>query len=200
MELRFHFDPACPWSWGTYLWLEQIAQRSDDLAVRFGLVSLLELNKGNEMPDDIREVLSQSRRLQRVLSVLIEAERWMDVARIYSKIGSVTFESGRHLDTEAVGQVCSETCSEEARFQLDDEALDDQVVKMHQSAMALGGAGVGSPIISIEGGSHGFYGPIVDRRLDEREADTLFSIVKSAFELTSFYELKRGHAGNPSFG
>ena len=200
MDLRFHFDPACPWSWATYLWLEQASRRDGGVAIRFGLVSLLELNKDNEMPGDMLEVLGQSRRLQRVLSVLVEAERWGEVDRIYNRIGASTFEVGGRLDAGVVDRICAEACPEDSRAWLDDGALDEKVVAMHHDAMALAGPGVGSPIISADGKAHGLYGPIVDARLSEREGDSLLSIVKGALELSSFYELKRSHPGSPNFG
>jgi hypothetical protein len=67
-----------------------------------------------------------------------------------------------------------------------------------EEAERLAGPDVGSPVLHVDGGQRGFFGPIVSPAPTGEQADALFDAVVTLQDLDPFFEVKRGRGGPPA--
>jgi hypothetical protein len=192
MKLAFFFDPACPWTWVTFKWL-QAAVDFDLSGIRFGAVSLLELNKDADLDQSLRSQMVASRRLSRVIMDLVNREMREELVALYRSIGTEAFDLGKGFSEGTVLAILEKDNIGGWRHAYNDPALDEAVLASHRQALDLAGQDVGSPILADLDIGRGFYGPILDAPLERTEAEKLFIAIRELMAFDHFYELKRGH-------
>lgn len=195
-------DPLCPWSWVTAEWLLEV-QRHAPVDVTWGVLSMAILNEGNEIPEEWRQLVEDSWGPVRALVAARQASgagTYVPLLQGIARRWHVDERRDLHaIVREAVAECdLPETISDAAW----DPALDAEVRREHEAAMALGGSDVGSPILAFDGpnGRVGYMGPILSRVPRGTEAVDLFGAVRLLALTPGFFELKRTRDVSPQFG
>jgi len=198
IRLELFVDPVCPWTWLTQRWLASLEEPLG-LDLRLQCVSLLELNR-EDPANPWLEPMRQGRRAQRVWCALAERGGEALALSLYRAFGEATFEVGRQWDAEVLEATLEARGLGELAQAADDPRWDAVVLAQHRRALELGGPDVGSPILARVGGTHGIYGPIIDRPLEAQDARRLWDAVAFVLDEPWFFELKRGRTVEPRFG
>jgi protein-disulfide isomerase-like protein with CxxC motif len=188
----FWMDPLCPWSWLTARWLLEVQEHAP-VEVRWGVMSMAILEEGNEIPEQWREFVEQS---WGPLRALVAAEQQAGPDAFVPLMGAIARRW--HVDerrdmTEVIRESVEESGLPSAvAVDAWDSALDDAVRRSHESAVALGGSDVGSPILAFDGpkAGIGYMGPIISRVPQGAEAVALFDAVHRLAQTPGFFELK----------
>jgi 2-hydroxychromene-2-carboxylate isomerase len=192
-SIEFWFDPSCPFTWQTSVWLRDVAGRQG-LAVRWRLMSLAVLNEGRSLPAERLELLRQAGLALRVLAAADEYGGSEAVGDLYRELGRARHEYntpyGPELFRPAVAQA---GLPDHVAAAAGEERFDAAVRASHAAAQRRIGSEAGSPILAIAGG-RGFFGPVVVPPPIGEEADTLFEAVRLLNSVQSFSELKTARA------
>ena len=210
-DLRFWFDPVCPFAWMTSRWVRMVAeQRSYEIEWRF--ISLRLINKdvdyGAQFPPDYEAGHTGGLRLLRVAAAARDAQGNDGVGRFYDAVSSRIFdEVPPPVDADGDPRARPDfvrPALEEAGLPssllaaLDDTSRDPQIQAETDEAFALTGRDVGTPIIQFrppEGVA--FFGPVISRRPSPDDAVTLWDHVIGLAEFGGFAELKRSLRERP---
>ena len=195
--VRFHFDPACPWTWMTSRWLaDATAQRG--VTVHWRAFSLALLNEGQEPPEQFRAIMELSRPALRVVEYLAAAGRHEEAGAFYAHLGTALHVEKLPPRRELLEAALVAAGAEDAAAAADDPALDDAVRLAHQHAFKLAGPDVGSPILVLEPEEYAAHGPIVSPAPHGEEAAQLFDAIVTLMRSDRFHELKRGRTSPPA--
>ncbi len=212
-DVRFWFDPVCPFAWMTSKWVRTVqAQRDYDVEWRFISLRLLNshIDYDAHFPPEYEEGHTAGLRMLRVCSRVREEHGAEAVARLYPALSSQVFDvpHGGYVPTDLDGLVTSAltevglpTSLVEA---LDDEARDAEIQAETDEALGLTGKDVGTPILHIappEGAA--FFGPVISRLPSDEQAGELWDHVIGLATFPGFSELKRSLREQPqlrSFG
>lgn len=85
----------------------------------------------------------------------------------------------------------------------EDESWDAEIRRRHDEGLALVGASVGTPIISVlsaDGTEVGIFGPVITKVPSTAESLALWDSVVFLAQLPEFYELKRTRMTGPEVG
>lgn len=194
-RVEMWFDPSCPWTWLTSRWLVDVAD-ARGLDVGWHVMSLGILNEGQDVPEQYREAMAQSRR---ALRVLVAAERGDDgaVGRLYTELGTRAHDGGRGLTADVVSEAVAAAGLDAGLADAqDDESLDAAVRDSHQAGQDAVGDSVGSPVVSVDG--RAFFGPVMTPVARGQEGLDLFDGLRLLARTSAFSELKRARNGPPS--
>ncbi|CCG05548.1 hypothetical protein [Blastococcus saxobsidens] len=208
-DLRFWFDPVCPFAWMTSTWVRQVsAQR--EYAVEWRFISLRLLNAhidyDTHFPPEYEAGHTAGLRLLRV-AARARAEHGPDaVGPLYAALGAQIFETPnepgdevRRGTREFLEPVLAEVgLPADLADALDDTAWDEQIRAETDEALALTGKDVGTPILHFrppEGVA--FFGPVISRLPSEEEAVALWDHVVGLASFPGFAELKRSLRERP---
>ncbi len=212
-DVRFWFDPVCPFAWMTSKWVRTVqAQRDYDVEWRFISLRLLNshIDYDAHFPPEYEDGHTAGLRMLRVCSRVREEHGAEVVARLYPALSSRVFDvpHGGYVPTDldglvsqALTEVGLPTSLVEA---LDDEARDGEIQEETDEALALTGKDVGTPILHIappEGAA--FFGPVISRLPSDEQAGELWDHVIGLATFPGFSELKRSLREQPqlrSFG
>ena len=217
-DLRFWFDPVCPFAWMTSKWVRTVSARRD-YGVEWRFISLRLLNGHVDysatFPPEYEAEHTAGLRLLRV-AARVGAEHGAEaVDRFYETCGQRVFETAERRDGERPGNVAfTEAVLTDAGLPttlataLDDESWDAEIQASTDEALALTGKDVGTPILHFRpaGGPPGgvaFFGPVISRLPDEAQAVELWDHVIALASFPGFTELKRSLRERPqlpSFG
>lgn len=207
-NIRFWFDPVCPFAWLTSTWVRSVARQLDH-RVEWRLISLRLLNA--EVDYDARFSPGYERghtaglRLLRV-AARARAEHGADiVGPLYEALGRRLWEEGpadaatRIDDGTLVEPALAEVgLPAELRDAADDVSLDDGVGEDTELALGFSGRDVGTPILQVRPpGGPAFFGPVISRTPDDAEALRLWEHVVALADLPGFAELKRSLRERP---
>jgi hypothetical protein len=215
-DLRFWFDPVCPFAWLTSEWVRMVAARRD-YAVEWRFISLRLLNAhvdyAAQFPPDYEAGHTDGLRLLR-LAARVRDEHGPDaVDRLYLALGRRIHDAPASAETAAgargtadfVRPVLAELdLPADLAAALDDEAWDTVVQAETDESLALTGRDVGTPILHFrppEGTA--FFGPVISRLPEPDEAVALWDHVIALAGFAGFAELKRSLRERPqlaSFG
>jgi 2-hydroxychromene-2-carboxylate isomerase len=213
-DLRFWFDPVCPFAWMTSTWVRTVAARRD-YRVEWRFISLRLLNAAvdydAQFPAGYEAGHTAGLRLLRVC-VRTRDEHGPDaVARLYERLGQEVFERGPEEDggrrgtPEFLAPVLADVGLPAALADaLEDTSADAVVQAETDEALRLAGRDVGTPILQFrppEGTA--FFGPVISRLPDEEQAVELWDHVIALAGFPGFAELKRSLRERPqlpSFG
>ncbi|SDF74493.1 2-hydroxychromene-2-carboxylate isomerase [Blastococcus aurantiacus] len=214
-DLRFWFDPVCPFAWMTSKWVRQVsAQRQYDVEWRFISLRLLNahIDYATHFPPEYEAGHTSGLRLLRV-AALARAEHGPEaVDRLYAALGAHVFEvpaapgdAARRGTPGFVEPVLAEAgLPAELAAALDDASWDAQIQGETDEALALTGKDVGTPILHFrppEGVA--FFGPVISRLPADEDAVALWDHVVELASFPGFAELKRSLRERPqlpSFG
>lgn len=189
MQVTFHFDPGCPWTWITSRWLVNAAE-CEDLEIRWAPLSLAHLHDK-----------AGGREGTRIVQHLLDRGEHEAVARFYDAVGDAAFRKGDRPDADRFAHAAQAAgLDDEAVAAARDASLDDAVAAATDAAFAAAGPDVGSPILQWsddQGQDVWVFGPLFDRVVDPACAAELWRGVRHLAVHDVFKELKRGRSGEP---
>ena len=206
-DIRFYFDPVCPFAWMTSKWV-RLVQSQRDYAVEWRTISLRVLNAhidyDSHFPPEYEAGHTAGLRLLRVVHAARAEHGPEVVGRLYDAIGRKIFDAPP-LDEQVVEGVDVRGTAaflapvlEEVGLprdlvrRLDDESLDGDIRAETEEALALTGKDVGTPIIHFRPPDGvAFFGPVISRLPDEEDAVRLWDHVVGLAAFPGFAELKR---------
>jgi 2-hydroxychromene-2-carboxylate isomerase len=216
-DLRFYFDPVCPFAWLTSKWVRIVAAQRD-YSVDWRFISLRILNThidyATHFPPNYEEGHTAGLRLLRV-AARVRAEHGRDaVGALYRAIGTRIFDTSRDVDPLSASDQASQHTVEpllrdaglptDLADALDDQTLDDEIRAETDEALALTGRDVGTPILHFQPpGGTAFFGPVISRLPSADQAGEIWDHVIALAAFPGFAELKRSLRERPqlaSFG
>ena len=212
-DVRFWFDPVCPFAWMTSKWVRTV-QGQRDYAVEWRFISLRLLNKhidyDEHFPPEYEEGHTAGLRMLRVCAHVRDDHGAEAVERLYPALSSRVFDvpSDQYVPSDVQGLVREALAEaglpESYADYLDDDSKDAQIQAETDEALALTGKDVGTPILHIappEGAA--FFGPVISRLPSDEQAGELWDHVVGLATFPGFAELKRSLREQPqlrSFG
>ena len=199
VAVDIHVDPSCPWAWLTWNWLQQVAAVRP-LALTTRVFSLAEINRDREKDERSRAAHQAG---ERALRCLVAAEREGGspaLTALYREIGEAYQERAEPLGDEAVLRACAAAAGldpELAGRALADPATLIALAEAHRTAVDAGAFGV--PTVRVEGGP-AFFGPIIDRRMEQEAAAQLWDHLAWLLAQQPLFEIKRGRPGGAQVG
>ena len=198
MNVRFYFDPLCPWCWVTSFWLDEVAPHRD-VDIEWRPVSLKVRNEDKELDPEYEEraraAMERSFRLLRVVEALRDAGHDDLVRPVYREFGRHFHhgeeDEGLHFDVRAALEAAG--ADPDFADAMDDDRWDEAVRASTEEAEDAAGDDVGTPIIAweVDGRWKGFFGPVIPRLPDTDDALELWDGFVKIVETPGFYELKR---------
>src|SRR3954468_15899526 len=207
-DLTFYFDPVCPFAWMTSTWVRQVAAQRD-YAVDWRFISLRLLNAhidyAAHFPADYEAGHTDGLRLLRVAARARAEHGRMAVAALYEAFGRRIFEveqpprSGLRGTPDLAGPALAEAgLPADLADALDDASWDAEIQAETDEALTLTGKDVGTPILHFQPPEGvAFFGPVISRLPDEREALALWDHVIGLAGFPGFAELKRSLREQP---
>jgi 2-hydroxychromene-2-carboxylate isomerase len=207
-DLRFWFDPVCPFAWMTSKWVRQVsAQREYSVEWRFISLRLLNahIDYATHFPPDYEAGHTDGLRLLRV-AARVRADHGPEaVGGLYEAFGQGIFEvdaspgAGRRGTREFLAPVLDGLGLPAGLADaLDDGSWDEQIQGETDEALALTGKDVGTPILHFrppEGVA--FFGPVISRLPADEDAVELWDHVVALAGFPGFAELKRSLRERP---
>ena len=215
-DIRFYFDPVCPFAWMTSKWVRMVAAQRD-YTVDWRFISLRLINSGidydSHFPAGYEEGHASGLRLLRVAARVRAEYGRTAVGSFYEAVSSEIF------DAPGAAQLAPATRGSRAFVEpllaraglparladaLDDTRWDDEIRAEGDEGLSLTGRDVGTPIIHFsppEGTA--FFGPVISRLPDPEDAVRLWDYVTGLAGFPGFAELKRSLRERPqlrSFG
>ena len=211
-DLRFWFDPVCPFAWLTSRWVhEVVAERGYE--VEWRLVSLRLLNADvdydTHFPVGYEAGHGAGLRLLRVCAAARDAHGPEPLGALYTALGTRIWDAepvddpmahqARLASTDTVTAALAEAgLPGGLAGALDDERWDADVQADTDLALSLTGRDVGTPIIQVDPpDGTGFFGPVVSRVPRGQEAVELWDHVVGLARFPGFAELKRSLREQP---
>ena len=209
-DIRFYFDPVCPFAWITSKWVRMVAAQRD-YAVDWRFISLRMINSqidyDTHFPAGYEEGHTSGLRLLRV-AARVRAEHGPDaVGPFYVAVSSEIFDSpGAAELTPAVrgSRAFVEPLLERAGLPaglagaLDDTRRDEEIRAEGEEALSLTGRDVGTPIIQFSPpGGPALFGPVISRLPAPEDAVRLWDHVTGLAAFPGFAELKRSLRERP---
>jgi 2-hydroxychromene-2-carboxylate isomerase len=211
-DLRFYFDPVCPFAWLTSQWVRTVAaQRHYRVEWRF--ISLRMVNAhvdyAAQFPPDYEAGHTAGLRLLRVAARARDEHGPGAVGPLYQALGALLFEGepvdggpARLATPEFVVPALAEAgLPGDLAGALDEESWDAEIQAETDEALALTGKDVGTPILHF-GPPDGlaFFGPVISRLPDREQALQLWDHVSALARFPGFAELKRSLRERPQVG
>ncbi len=209
-DIRFYFDPVCPFAWMTSKWVRMV-QEQRHYHVEWRFISLRLVNADVDydahFPPEYEAGHTAGLRLLRV-AARVRAEHGDEaVGRLYAACGARIFDSpggaevGPGAEDERTARGTREFVDPVLReaglpadlaTALDDESWDLQIGMETEEALGLTGKDVGTPIIHFEPPAGvAFFGPVISRLPEEDTAAELWDHVIGLARFAGFAELKR---------
>lgn len=215
-DIRFYFDPVCPFAWITSKWVRMVASQRE-YKVDWRFISLRLINSGvdydSHFPAGYEEGHTSGLRLLRV-AVRIRAEHGRPAVgpfyqavstEIFDTAGSPRMTPGIRGSREFVEPLLAKIGLPAGLADaLDDTGWDAEIKADGDEALSLTGKDVGTPIIQFappEGTA--FFGPVISRLPAPEDAVRLWDYVTGLAGFPGFAELKRSLRERPqlrSFG
>lgn len=198
-EIRFHFDPRCPWCYQTSRWalrLEELGEVTIDWAV-----FSLEIANAPEGTDP-RVLEARSGPILRAAIVLRERQGSAAVGAFFAAFGRRFWESPPPPKVDDLDAIRASLEEAGADPEIVDEALADPatwdaVVDEHEALVQRTQA-FGVPTIVLDGGDGpAIFGPVVSRLPDDEDSVQLWRHTAWLTRYGNFAELKRGRAEPP---
>jgi hypothetical protein len=209
-DIRFYFDPVCPFAWMTSKWVRMVAAQRD-YTVDWRFISLRMINSGidydSHFPAGYEEGHTSGLRLLRVAARARAEHGRAAVGSFYEAVSSEIFDSPDAASLTAAtrgGRGFVEPLLVRAGLPadladaLDDPRWDDEIRAEGDEALALTGRDVGTPIIQFsppEGTA--LFGPVISRLPAPEDAVRLWDYVTGLAGFPGFAELKRSLRERP---
>lgn len=198
MEIVFHFDPSCPWTWVTSRWLVRAAE-VEDLEVRWAPFSLTHLNEGQE--DPMADTHAAGVTALRVVQHLLDVGDHDAVGRYYEAFGELLHRQGRAPSPDLATEAAKDAGLDGGAIAAaDDPSHDAAIAAATDTAFEAAGPDIGSPVLHWreDGGADVWiFGPLFDCAPAPACAAELWRGVRHLAVHPMFKELKRGRSGEP---
>jgi hypothetical protein len=216
-DLRFWFDPVCPFAWLTSRWVEEVA-RQREYAVEWRFISLRLLNAhvdyATHFPPEYEAGHTAGLRLLRVAARVRDEHGDDGVGRFYAGVGAGVHDAAptdggpghdRRGTPEFLAPVLADLgFAADLADALDDASLDVGIQAETDEALALAGKDVGTPVLQfLPPDGLAFFGPVISRLPSPEDAVALWDHVVGLAAFPGFTELKRSLRERPqlrSFG
>ena len=207
-DLRFYFDPVCPFAWMTSKWVRQVqAARHYEVDWRFISLRLLNahLDYDAHFPAGYEAGHTAGLRLLR-LAARVRADHGRPaVGALYQALGEEIFDrapvpgddgsddGARRGTAEFVAPVLRRLgLPADLAAALDAAEWDEVLQAETDEALALTGRDVGTPILHVEPPEGvAFFGPVISRLPSDEDALALWDHVVGLARFPGFAELKR---------
>jgi hypothetical protein len=206
-DVRFYFDPVCPFAWMTSKWV-RIVQEQRGYAVDWRFISLRMVNADVDyeahFPPGYIAGHTAGLRLLRVAAAARDRFGSEAAGRFYAAAGGRVFDSapdparegsdgGYRGTKEFVIPILADAgLPADLVDALDDETFDAQIQRETDEALALTGKDVGTPIIQFQPpDGMAFFGPVISRLPSPADAVRLWDHVAGLATFPGFAELKR---------
>jgi 2-hydroxychromene-2-carboxylate isomerase len=201
-DLRFWFDPVCPFAWMTSKWVRTVAaQRAYDVEWRFISLRLLNahIDYDSHFPPEYEAGHTAGLRLLRVCAQTRAEHGAEPVGQLYRALGERIWEQ-QHDDGDVAGRapaIAAEALVEAGlpaglAGALEDTSFDAEIRASTDEALALTGKDVGTPILHFQPPQGvAFFGPVISRLPGDEEAVALWDHVIGLAAFPGFAELKR---------
>jgi hypothetical protein len=215
-DVRFYFDPVCPFAWMTSKSVRMVAAQRD-YTVDWRFISLRLINTGidydSHFPADYEEGHTSGLRLLRVAARTRAEHGPAAVDRFYEVVSGEIFDSPGAAALTAATRgsrafagplLASAGLPASLADALDDTAWDAQIRAEGDEALSLTGKDVGTPILHFsppDGAA--LFGPVISRPPNPQDAVRLWDHVTGLAGFPGFAELKRSLRERPqlrSFG
>ena len=209
-DVRYWFDPVCPYCWLTSGWVRTVARRRG-LTVQWRFISLRLLNAhvdyDAQFPPEYEAGHTAGLRLLRVCAAVREGHGDEALGRFYELLGEAVFEQGevpehshererRGTPDFVVPVLESAGLPTDLADALDDTRHDATIQAETDEALGLVGKDVGTPLMQVKDGP-AFFGPVISRRPSEEQAEELWDHVVGLARFPGFAELKRSLRERP---
>lgn len=205
-DLRFYFDPVCPFCWMTSKWVRMVAVRRG-LRVDWRFIALRMVNAhidyAAHFPPEYEAGHTAGLRLLRMAARTRAEHGAAAVGRLYECLGAQIFDAEYVPDSAedharrgtpafAAPVLAAAELPVELAEALDDPRWDAVVRAETDEALALAGKDVGTPILQfVPPDGPAFFGPVISRLPHPDEAEELWDHVVALARFPGFAELKR---------
>jgi 2-hydroxychromene-2-carboxylate isomerase len=194
VDVRFWFDPVCPWAWITSRWMHEVITVRD-VTVEWRLMSLRMLNEATPGYDPAKATgHAYGLRAQRVAVAARDAGA--DIGVLYTALGTLLHAEKRPRDDETLAAALQVAALDAGLLAAADDASYDTALRAdHDEGVGLVGQDVGTPILAVGGAA--IFGPVVTPAPRGEEAGRLWDGVVLLLGTDGFFELKRGRDRDP---
>ena len=187
-QIRFYFDPTCPWAWQTAKWIREVEQVRD-IQVDWRLFSLRLVNEGAD--DPLTDASARSVPALRTLA-LVGREQGNDaIPRLYQAIGERIHDKDGDLSVDLLREALTASDLDPGvvdRAMADPSTAEDVHAQYREAVDTVQGFGV--PTIVLDSG-RGIFGPVVSLAPTGEEAGQVWDHTRWLIEFDGFFELKR---------
>lgn len=197
-QVKFYFDPACPWCYQTAKWAWRVEQLGE-IQLDWGVFSLEVVNLA--AGKDPRELDARSGPALRTALVIREREGSKPVGAFYAALGKRIWEQPPPPD-DMVAAVRDSLQLAGLSPALVDKALADPatwdaVLEEHR-ALVEKTRSFGVPTIMLDGGTGpAIFGPVISELPNDEDAVALWRHTSWLVRYGNFAELKRSRLGRP---
>lgn len=196
-RLTYYFDPGCPWTWATTLWLDHVAERRQ-IPIRWRTFSVALLHDDAPGEEEQDPKAAAVRQVLRLLAALGAADEQALARAVYLEFGRRFHVEREHSDGDLGRSVAGAAGAGASGEAVDDPSWDDEVAASTSEALDLVGKDVGSPILAVDEPPVGLFGPILSPAPSGDDADDLLDLVLAFARTPTLFELKRGRTSRPA--
>jgi predicted DsbA family dithiol-disulfide isomerase len=197
-QVKFHFDPLCPWCYQTSRWAVRLEQLGE-IELDWGVFSLEVVNLDKEQ--DPRGLEARAGSALRTAIAIRDTEGSKAIGPFYTALGKRIWEQAPPVKdmAEAVREALAEIGLDPSTC---DKALADpaswEAVLAEHTALVERTRSFGVPTIVLDGGSgSAIFGPVVSRLPNDEDAVALWRHVSWLARYDNFAELKRARIAPP---
>jgi predicted DsbA family dithiol-disulfide isomerase len=191
IDVTFYFDPICPWSYRTSLWIRE-ARTVRPLEVNWRFLSLKAVNEGT---DNLKDSHSMSFNAFRMMAQARRESGNDYVDKLYLAVGRLGHEEKKNIsEPEILQMACRQAGVDPAVVvrALDNEQTMSDVQDDHDSGVTNGAFGVAS--IEIGNDNRPFFGPVISEVPTGERAGELWDHFAWIIAQPEFYEIKRNRS------
>jgi len=193
-SINFHFDPACPLAWRTFLWIRE-ARKVRPVTVNWRFFSLEVINRKEGTEPDYQN--SGSWASMRTLALARRKGGNEAVEDLYLTLGTAQHGYKQSIKQHEIIQEAVKKANLDPAIvnaALTDETTIEDVLVDHQEAVRRYRA-FGVPTIALDGLDVGFYGPIIHSVPRGEAAGEMWDYLSWALRQPNLFELKRDRGG-----
>lgn len=198
-NVRFFFDPACPWTWITSRWMVEVAE-ARDIEIEWVIFSLRHRNRDNPGYDGFRAELNAQHPAMRVLAAAGKLHGNQAVGRLYTALGTLIHHDRDEHMTRLAEAIDMAGLPADIIEHADNPAWDEGIVATTEEGRAIIGDDAGIPLIIIPGNPSSFFGPVLSPAPTGADALDLWDAFVTLGRFEGLYEVKRTRSVGPVFG